>query len=67
MKDMNLYIEYDTYSNLVDFSSMTIYLETIECSKDLATFNNLIIILTFEEKEICRFRYDKEQKDFLKI
>ncbi len=67
MKDMNLYIEYDTYSNLVDFSSMTIYLETIECLKELATFNNLIIILTFEEKEICRFRYDKEQKDFLKI
>ncbi len=64
---MNLYIEYDTYSNLVDFSSMTIYLETIECLKELATFNNLIIILTFEEKEICRFRYDKEQKDFLKI
>lgn len=67
MKDMILYIEYDTYSNLVDFSSMTIYLETIECLKELATFNNLIIILTFEEKEICRFRYDKEQKDFLKI
>ncbi len=67
MKDMNLYIEYDTYSNLVDFGSMTIYLETIEYLKELATFNNLIIILTFEEKEICRFRYDKEQKDFLKI
>ena len=67
MKDMNLYIEYDTYSNLLDFGSMTIYLETIEYLKELATFNNLIIILTFEEKEICRFRYDKEQKDFLKI
>lgn len=67
MKDMNLYIEYDTYSNLVEFSSMTIYLETIEYLKELATYNNLIIILTSEEKEICRFRYDKEQKHFLKI
>lgn len=64
---MKLYMEYDTYSNLVDFSSMTIYLETIEYLKELATYNYLIIILTCEEKEICRFRYDKEQKLFLKI